>query len=285
MLTRQSCARQIRNSISGPRRKSVPDNVVAWPGSVHPRIFKKKTDLFDVSPSVLRSGLFSDEADVRLASTYLLAGVPSDVPLIIAWTAKAGRTVGTRTTVVMRAVNRRGEDDIKIARTFTRGQARTWSVEHTYFAMADRHRGGAARRMMRASVEIYDRLGIGRITVHANIDVGGYVWAKLGFAATDPAHIRAELAEALEDDPGSVIFTEANRVADESDDDDLMYNLARLEIEGLYSCGKSLLRGAHWYGHATLKDPRHRARLARHFATEHDDTHSNTAGGGEVEHA
>lgn len=263
----------------------MPDDVVAWPGSVHPRMFRKKTDRFDVEPSVLRTGLFHDEAAVRLVSTYLLAGVPSDVPLIITWAAKAGQTARASATVVMRAVNRRGEDDIKIARTFTRGRSRTWSVEHTYFAMADRHRGGAARRMMRASVEIYDRLGVGRITVHANIDVGGYVWAKLGFAATDPAHIRAELAEALKDNPGCVIFAEANRVANESSDDDLMYNLARLEIEGLHSCGKSLLRGADWYGHATLKDPRHRARLARHFATEHDDTRSNTAGGGEVEDA
>ncbi len=122
--------------------------------------------------------------------------------------------------------------------------------------------------MLRASLEAYDGLGVTRIDVHADIDVGGYVWARLGFAATMPDDVRDNLALAVRARPGSYLLREANRVAESSDDDDLMYNLAALTIGTDRSCGKELLSGSGWFGHANLADRRHRERIARHLTTE-----------------
>lgn len=252
----------------------MPDEVLAWPGTALPRDVTADLDAIAISQAALRTGLLRDEAEMRLVTSYLLAGVPAEVPLTVGWKQKRGAS----TTVVMRAVGRRPRDGIEIVRTFTRDRSGRWRVEHTLFVMADRHRGGAARRMMRASVEIYDRIGVERIDVFADIDVGGYVWAKLGFAATDTDDVRTALADVARRKPDLDLFTEANRIAGTSSDDELMYNLARLTIGDDRSCGKHLLAGSRWYGHATLTDGRHRARIARHFTTEPDETPLSPAG-------
>src|SRR5689334_869735 len=42
-------------------------------------------------------------------------------------------------------------------------------------------KGGFAKAVPRAQFDEYERLGVSFVTVHANIDVGGYAWARFGF--------------------------------------------------------------------------------------------------------
>jgi hypothetical protein len=44
--------------------------------------------------------------------------------------------------------------------------------------------GGIGKRVLAGNVEIYKKLGIERVYTHANIDVGGYAWAKYGYIPT-----------------------------------------------------------------------------------------------------
>lgn len=53
---------------------------------------------------------------------------------------------------------------------------------HNYFELEERVQGtGIAKPLMRNQFEIYRQLGINRVDLSANIDVGGYSWAKYGF--------------------------------------------------------------------------------------------------------
>lgn len=55
-------------------------------------------------------------------------------------------------------------------------------VDHAYFSLERRFQGqGVAKRMLKGSVEFYDKIGIKAIEVHANLDMGKYTWAKFGF--------------------------------------------------------------------------------------------------------
>lgn len=236
-------------------------------------------DTIDVTATALRSGLFHDEAEARRITGNLVAGIPRTVPLAVRWDRP-----GRATMVVMTARSQTAQDGVRIVRTFLRRRRSPWRVEHTLFVLGAHHRGGAARRMLRASLEAYDGLGVARIDVHADIDVGGYVWARLGFAATMPDDVRDNLARAAGADPGSDLLREAKRVAEASDDDDLMYNLAALTVGTDRSCGKQLLAGSDWFGHANLADRRHRERIARHLAVE-TDAASGTIGDDERERA
>lgn len=55
-------------------------------------------------------------------------------------------------------------------------------VYHALFSLSDQHQGeGLAKDFMRGSVETYLAHGLDRIELGANIDVGGYAWARYGF--------------------------------------------------------------------------------------------------------
>jgi GNAT superfamily N-acetyltransferase len=55
-------------------------------------------------------------------------------------------------------------------------------VEHDLFKLNAASQGhGISSRFLAASEEFYRKLGVEQINIHANIDVGGYAWAKAGF--------------------------------------------------------------------------------------------------------
>lgn len=57
-------------------------------------------------------------------------------------------------------------------------------VEHEYFTVDDQYQGkGFSKTVLRAFYQEYRAIGIADIEVHANINVGGYTWAKFGFQA------------------------------------------------------------------------------------------------------
>jgi len=57
-----------------------------------------------------------------------------------------------------------------------------------YFSLHDSHtKSDIGKKLLAGNVETYERLGIEKINVTANINVGGYAWAKYGYVPTQSA--------------------------------------------------------------------------------------------------
>jgi hypothetical protein len=83
-----------------------------------------------------------------------------------------------------------GDSEIEIGsatRTFTRGADGALSVSHDLFSLDQAYQGqGLGSAFNRGMEPWYRKQGVSTITLHANLDVGGYAWAKAGYDF-DPA--------------------------------------------------------------------------------------------------
>lgn len=71
-------------------------------------------------------------------------------------------------------------------------------MEHTYLKLSDEEQGsGAIKEMFRTSLPIYEKHGVKRIDLHANLDMGGYAWGRYGFTAKDPDEFRSEYQKGM----------------------------------------------------------------------------------------
>src|SRR5690349_21579569 len=53
---------------------------------------------------------------------------------------------------------------------------------HNVFTINGEGQGsGIAKQVLKAQFDEYEKLGVAEVAVHANIDVGGYAWARFGF--------------------------------------------------------------------------------------------------------
>jgi len=58
----------------------------------------------------------------------------------------------------------------------------TNAATSSYFALRDSQQGGGiGKQLLAANVATYQRLGLDHVNVHADIDIGGYAWAKYGY--------------------------------------------------------------------------------------------------------
>jgi uncharacterized protein len=64
----------------------------------------------------------------------------------------------------------------------------------------DAQKSDIGKKILAGNIEVYEALGITKVKVTANIDVGGYAWAKYGYVPTQSAweHLSAELEEKLD---------------------------------------------------------------------------------------
>lgn len=63
-----------------------------------------------------------------------------------------------------------------------RTKKRVASVDHAYWKLDDNVQGGGiSNAFLKSSKQFYRQLGLDRATIHANIDVGGYAWARSGW--------------------------------------------------------------------------------------------------------
>lgn len=86
----------------------------------------------------------------------------------------------------------------EISRRYWRDEAGKLNVSHSLFEVPEKYRGGLAGRMLTFSMDSYSRNGVREVLVHANIDTGGYAWARYGFRATSPKAFRAEVLSRLD---------------------------------------------------------------------------------------
>lgn len=78
------------------------------------------------------------------------------------------------------SINYNGNDGTRITRNFKKGGDGKYWVYHAYFR-AGSQGNGAAKALFRTSLGVYQSMGVTKVGVTANIDVGGYAWAKFGF--------------------------------------------------------------------------------------------------------
>lgn len=93
---------------------------------------------------------------------------------------------GIRTTVVFKLKHKSGKYG-SIEREFEKSSNGSISVHHSLFEIPKELNGkGSAKEVMAKSFALYEKIGVKKVTMHA-VDVGKYVWAALGFKASEPS--------------------------------------------------------------------------------------------------
>ena len=138
--------------------------------------------------------------------------------------------------------------EVKLMRAFS-PDGRGIKVEHQIFRLPKELQGkGISKKIMRACFEEYENMGVTRVDVTANMDVGGLTWAKYGFYCerrdieaiinkrySEHAITREEALDAL------AIVREYEEYVP-------------MQLLGYSEYGERLLKGESWHGHIDLKD-------------------------------
>lgn len=122
-------------------------------------------------------------------------------------------------------------------------------VKHESFKVTSSAQGGGvAKKLLKSSMALYRELGVKRVELEANINVGGYAWAKYGFRPTlsEWEYIRPTLLKRLIDLPDSIQDTLRGLI--EGDDPRAIWLLS----DSPY--GKDLLMDTSWEGFIDLAD-------------------------------
>jgi GNAT superfamily N-acetyltransferase len=145
-----------------------------------------------------------------------------------------------------------------IERRLWRDTANQLFAYHGYFKIAEDEQGrDHGKRIFAKTLQICQRLGVKWIDLDANIDMGGYVWARYGFVIrpfdklrangepTEWPSLRQALLHKLENlvagSPEAAV-AEARRLLAADDP----YSI--LDLAQLPGLGKALLRGSRWDG-------------------------------------
>lgn len=161
--------------------------------------------------------------------------------------------------------------DVRVERYIHLNPANKY-VDHAYFTLPKSKQGSnIGKRLFQNSLQLYDHLGLEHISVHANIDVGGYAWARYGFKQTAEdwlrfAAIRLRNNLAKADAEGVFNLSEELRAARPeverllaSADPASIRMLAAIDIPvpgpiDKLTLGKKMLLGSDWYGTVYLTD-------------------------------
>jgi len=158
-----------------------------------------------------------------------------------------------------------GSAGTQITREFKRDGNGELVVDHSYF-QAGNTGGGLAKDLLRASFDEYERMGVDKVTVHANIDVGGYAWAKFGFKVDSDEHGGPDVDHLIDRAERRGMITHEERlaledIATETDGDDTqLWAIADATSEGK-KIGSAVLLGSDWYGQIRLDDKEAMSRL------------------------
>ncbi|WP_158043387.1 hypothetical protein [Skermanella pratensis] len=181
------------------------------------------------------------------------------------------------------------------ARSFLRDPNGDLVVSHDAFVIqGDGQGGGIGRQVLKAQFDEYEKMGVARVAVHANIDVGGYAWARFGFVPTQKSwdsmrkSLKATISlsqyepidnpktdeerdynaqvkrarELLDNGPVKLSDWHKRRVMKMLNDPDpkAIWKVADARIGGR-NIGKELLMNTYWNGEIRLADPDAMARF------------------------
>jgi SPP1 gp7 family putative phage head morphogenesis protein len=173
---------------------------------------------------------------------------------------------GPENAITMHAKN----DVVTVMRTFTPDGI----VDHVLMDIdKDVQDAGISRGLLAKQMELYRDMGIREVHMLANLDVGGYAWARAGFLPADPAQAADKVAQrvaelvtdgVIDDREGEFLFSKAFEIETKPD---TIWELADLRNlreappkfreEGKGSTqtlGKLLLLDVSWKARATVAD-------------------------------
>lgn len=170
-------------------------------------------------------------------------------------------------------ISYQGNDGTKIRRDFSVNQAGEISVYHAFFRAGNRGTG-AGKRFFRASMGEYIAAGVKKVTVTANIDVGGYAWARFGYLpATQQTwdQLRSTLKAKLEAEYGRGSITKETkakmaRILNETDTRAL-WKVSDFVDNGR-KLGKDLLLGTYWSGKIDLTNGEQMRRFTEYVSQD-----------------
>lgn len=145
------------------------------------------------------------------------------------------------------------ENRIELERNFGRKKFKDGEeipvVYHKLFTLPKKEQGhGISKRLFRDLFEQYEKCGIKKVYLHANIDVGGYCWAKYGCLG-EKKFVKSSIKNALSMEKITVEeFNDAMKYVDSCGDLVPMQNLA------YKSYGKRMLLESSWYGEFDLSN-------------------------------
>jgi GNAT superfamily N-acetyltransferase len=148
-------------------------------------------------------------------------------------------------------------------------------VHHGYFQLSSGRQGqDLGKELLAKSVEVYDQIGVGSVSLYAGLDVGGYAWAKYGFKPESEQAakrlfdtVRGRLDEL--DVPNGVRRSVERLLSDNRPE--AIWALSDLngvtveEYDGPTTLGKALLLGTSWPGTLDLTCPDSRARFDQYI--------------------
>jgi hypothetical protein len=171
-------------------------------------------------------------------------------------------------------------DGARITRSFTWDANGHITVDHDYFQIRDDlQKSNFSKRQLHKQFRFYAENGINTVKVHANIDVGGYAWARAGF--TPSAGSVSELRDwvgmrlsrlrasgSITDQQASVIEHLRSRM--EKGDKLAVWDTADLEDVVTYNgktmkLGQHLLVNSNWYGSVNMKSAEAAERIMKYY--------------------
>lgn len=193
-------------------------------------------------------------------------------------------TLGARSTwarAMFTQYDKQSGELTEIIRDFKQDASGEWIVDHDTFVLGERFQGqGYAKKFMRDSMDLYEKLGVKRVTTFANLDVGGYAWAKYGFKSrvSDGGGQKGWMTEAeqrldyLENPPDSL--RRAVRMAGANTDGTGVWSIADMTLPVRMkapngqtyedTAGRMLLRRSGWKGYLNLDDKQSMDRFNRY---------------------
>ena len=141
------------------------------------------------------------------------------------------------------------DSTFSLMREFERSSDGRINCDHTLFTLPESWQGkGYSKQLFRELYNRYQKIGVSTITVHANIYVGGYTWARYGFSAYNKQYVDAAISFNESRFPDATL--QAQDIVDEyyrdnglSDDKPFPMNL----LTG-HPWSKDLLLGSEWQG-------------------------------------
>lgn len=147
-----------------------------------------------------------------------------------------------------------GPSGITLMRTFSIDRDGATKVHHDLFTLSKKYQGkGISKAVFRGLYEQYQAAGVKYMDVFANIDIGGYTWAKYGFCTTDKNEALSAinfntLSKKQKDEIIGIIdehFAKSNAP----------FPMSKI---AMLSFGKEALLGQYWDGVLDLTDPTQR---------------------------
>lgn len=252
--------------------KSVPyfirDNLSAVKAALRPTAGRRSYERWEMNASDVserRCGNFTTNGfTAEDYNNSPMGGI--NLPLLDARISEIFREAGAEVSYRNLGVNEHGamitwrlaKGQGEMSRFFKKEADGSITVEHSFFELAKQYQGkGLSKTLFRELYEHYRGIGVSKIEVHANIDRGGYTWAKYGFYAWDKSYADIALSEARR--TGHKSLKQAEKLIEDfyathkSATPFPMHKIAALPD------GKGLLYHADWCGFIDLRDAEQRA--------------------------